>query len=191
MKAEDAILRILQIRPNLTTFHLAKLSYLFDLACVQVYGHQCTDLPYKWWDFGPYCQEFDAASKSLREREAISIEYYRTMSGNDAFIHSAVETNPPVDFTAKEENILRAVVERFAGFSTKKLRDFVYKTPPMLEAQAKDGKYESLNMTAGDSLPAHLMDRDVAGMLSTADQKRDMAIPLDAFFEELDQVSAQ
>lgn len=162
MKRSDLVLRILQLAPKISRTRLAKLAYLFDLACVQLYGKQASDIPYKWHKHGPYCDEIEEATWDLQERKLISVEAHQTQEGNDCFLHYALtDRSPRID---KElDALLVSVVKRFAGRPLKDLLRFVYDTPPMKQAQSGP-RFRALDMTAkGD--PGDLLDPKVARML--------------------------
>ena len=140
MKAKDLILRILQTK-TLPTTRLAKLCYIFDLASIQLQGQQKSDLPYKWWDHGPYCQEFARAVWELEEEGKIKREPYKTRTDNyDCILHLALDKKRP-RLSKTDAELLDYVIDRFSRVDLNDLEKFVYSTPPMVEAQKKRHKY--------------------------------------------------
>jgi len=185
MKARDLILRILQVRPNLPTTRLAKLCYLFDLACVQLLGKQKTELPYEWRYYGPHCVELERAVWDLKEAGKIKIEVYRTEKQYDCYLHSAIDNKPP-ELSKTEAKILEYIILRFSEVSTEKLLEFVYSTPPMVEAQHKKQQFHKLNMKSKEGISARLLDPDTAKMVLAAreDIKNRKTSSLDTFLKK-------
>jgi uncharacterized protein YwgA len=185
MKAKDLILRILQARPNLPTTRLAKLCYLFDLACIELLGKQKTELPYKWDHYGPHCEEFERAVWDLEESGKIKIEPYRTAEQYDCYLHSAVDNTAP-NLGEIESKILEYIISRFAEIPTDKLREFVYSTPPMVEAQHKRQRFQKLNMKSKEGISSTLLDPETAKMILSAreDIRNRKTSSLDAFLKK-------
>lgn len=185
MKARDLILRILQARSNLPTTRLAKLCYLFDLACVQLLGKQKTELPYEWRYYGPHCEEFERAVWDLKESGKIKIEAYLTSKQQECYLHSALDNKTP-SLGETESKIFEYIISRFGEVPTEKLLEFVYSTPPMVEAQRKKQRFQKLNMKSKEGISARLLDPDTAKMVLAAheDIRNRKTSSLDAFLKK-------
>jgi len=157
VKAQDIILRILQLRGSLPTFHIAKLAYLFDLACVQLFGEPRSGIHYRWWHYGPWGEDVDRAIGALDDAGEIKIRDHLTASQRMCHLHTATTERRP-KLTKDEESILKYVVKRFGSMSTERLKDFVYSTPPMADAQRRGALYESLNLYERSGTPAAYYD---------------------------------
>jgi len=170
MKANDIILRIIQLRPSLTTFHVAKLAYLFDLACVQLFGEPRSGIHYKWWHYGPYGEDIDRAIGDLENKGKIKVEDYTTMKMRNSRLHSAVSSRKP-KLTSDEEQLIEHVVKRFGFMTTAELKNFVYSTPPMIDAQKKHAKYDSLNLYYRGDVPDAFFNTETVRALLGRERK--------------------
>ncbi len=185
MDVEIFIHKITQLRPNITTFHLIKLLYLFDLACLQVKGETCTQLPYKWWDHGPYCDEFTIARKQLQSEGKISITKMQFLTRDEGFVHKDT-SGEFVDLPEIEDRLLNHVVRRFGRMSTKKLKNIVYNTPPMRKAIDEDAQYLDLDMSASNPDAAKLQDPEILEMLLSAEEIPNDRVSMNEVFERID-----
>lgn len=184
MNSKDIVLRIIQLGQSLPTFHVAKLAYLFDLACVQMYGEPKTDLPFKWHMYGPYCEELETVTWELLQEKKIRIDHIKTYRGYDCVLHYPVAKKPPY-IEEKAGIILEYIVKHFSKLSTEDLTEFAYSTPPMIEAQQKKQKFKLLDMKNTKGIPEGLLDPDVIQMLIESDGNFENAISANEFFKEL------
>lgn len=191
MEAKNLILAILHRRPKLSTFHLAKLCYLYDLACVQATGKACTDLPYIWHLHGPYCNDFEKANLELQEAGKLNIEHVVTREGNDCYLHSAITPKPP-KLGGLEDELLDFVVARFAGMSTKELGDFVYSTPPMVKAQKRKVRFLPLEMSEKGKAPAEFFDqKTVLALMRSYKNAKSKYIPWEKVWAKIKELPLQ
>lgn len=73
---------------------------------------------------------------------------------------------------------MRYVVEKYGHLSADELCDLVYRTPPMLQAQARDNRFaEPLDLTTREGVPPELYDPEVAEGILEADD--DELVPFD------------
>jgi hypothetical protein len=190
MKAKELILRILQLKPNLSTTKLAKLCYLFDLGWTQLHGEQKTELPYQWWHYGPYSKEFERAIWELEATGRIQETAFKTTHKQyDCILHSAVDTKPP-HLGKEEEQLLQFILDKFADWDLQRLLKFVYSTPPMLEAKAKNQQFRRLNMK---SRPARGLktDPETARMILESElTDRSRYVPADVVLRKLQTAGA-
>ncbi len=164
MKAKTLLLRIIQKKPSLTRFHVAKLAYLFDLAYVQLTGEPSTDIPYEWNWYGPYSKEIDKRLWDLHNQKKIKISPYKTSTNHDCFLHLPIDKTRP-RIKAEAERILDYIINKYGDMTTDQLKEFVYNTPPMKEAQKKDMRFEELDLRSHTGIPESLYDTDTARMI--------------------------
>jgi uncharacterized protein YwgA len=191
MKAKELILRILQIKPNLSTTRLAKLCYLFDLAWVQLHGKQKTEIGYEWWQYGPYSQDFESAVWELEESQKIQkLPYKTTIDKHDCMLHSAVDTkHHPIG--KEEEQVLQYILQRYSGWELSKLLQFVYATAPMKEAQKKKARFKPLNMQSCEGIGEDTDQTEVAQMILRSElTDRREYVPASAFLRRLESRTA-
>lgn len=164
MKTKDIILRILQKKSPLTTYHLIKLTYLVDLAFVQLTGKIKTNLPYSWWHFGPYCKEFDKTVWELEENKNIAINAYTTAKHHDCRLHSPINKKPP-KLNELEENVISYIIKKYSKLNKDELEKIVYSTPPMKEAIKKNNRFKKLNMNCRSNIIDSLFDKETVEMI--------------------------
>lgn len=171
MDARDIILRIVQLKPRLGRTQLMKLVYLFDLAHVQLTGQPSTGLSYQWRYFGPHCEEFDHAEWDLLREGKITLEVVRTSLGRDFMPHIALVKERPT-LPSHAEKILQYLVDHYGHLNTQELCDFVYRTPPMLEAKARNNQFgEPLDLRTREGAPPELYDHQVVEGILNADDE--------------------
>ena len=128
MDGKDLLLRIIQERPSSTTFHIAKLAYLFDLMCVYALGHQASSIKYLWWQHGPYSPTLERTIWDLEEEGKIEIRSHTTFRNYDCRLHLPIVKDKPY-FQKPEEDLLRFVIKRYSAMKTEQLKSVVYDTP--------------------------------------------------------------
>ncbi len=164
MDSKVLLLRIIQERPSVTSTHLAKLAYLFDLTCVYVLGKQASDIQYLWWQYGPYTPLIEKFIWELEEEGRIRVKPYKTRSNHDCRLHEALDTAVP-RFQKAQETVLQMVLKRYSRMTYDQLISAVYKTPPMLEAKKRDAKMEPLKMDSQEGMPDVLKDVEAQKMI--------------------------
>ena len=175
------------MKPKLPTFNIAKLVYLFDLACVQILGSKATKFPYKWHLHGPYCKEIEDAIWELKDEKKIDIIPYTTKKNYDCQLHVPVEEYSP-EIGKPENEILKYIMKNYKSLNYEELKDFVYNTPPMQEAKKKNKRFEPLNLKVKSDIPKHLLNKETLNMILNSEisirEKR--LIPFEKAWEKLE-----
>ncbi len=191
MHSKDIILRIIQSRHNLPRTNVAKLAYLFDLACIQILGKPKTDFPYQWYYYGPYCKEIDRVLWDLTNEKKIKIEYYRTAKNRDCFLHSPMQSTPP-RLSETEDKILKYIIKKFGSYTTENLQEFIYSTPPMVEAKKKNRRFKRLNLKSSEGVPAAFYDHEAMMMLINSElSSKKKYIPAEDVWRKLNERKKQ
>jgi hypothetical protein len=184
MDAKNLILAILHRKPNISSFRLAKLCYLYDLACIQTRGKACTDLPYIWHLHGPYCDDFEKANIELQEAGKLEIAHVVTKE-YDCNLHTATTPKAP-KLGELEDELLDFIVNRFAGMSAKQLEDFVYSTPPMVKAQKSRVRFHPLDMHEKGKAPAAFFDqKTVLSLVRSYKTPKSKYVPWEKVWEKI------
>jgi hypothetical protein len=184
MMGKDLLLRIIQESPDLPTFHIAKLAYLFDLLCVHALGSMQSDIEYRWWNFGPYSPDLERKLWDLEREGKIRTFSYKTSKNRDCRLHSPIEATKP-RFSPDQETVLDYVIRRFSGMKTEELKELVYATPPMLEAQKADARMDLLHMDSRENLPEILQDASTTRMAIASHRPGARWIPAAEVMEKL------
>ncbi len=190
METKNLILAILHRSPKISTFRLAKLCYLYDLACIQAKGKTCTSLPYIWHLHGPFCDDFERANLELQDEGKLKIEHVVT-KGYECNIHTAMTMKPP-RLGDLEEELLDFIVSRFSKMPAKQLEDFVYSTPPMVKAQKNRIRFKPLDMHERGSASAAFFDqKTVISILRSHRTPRSNYVPWEKTWEKIKSLPLQ
>lgn len=137
--------------PGLGHTLLAKFAYLADHEARRYLGRPVTDFCYVWDNFGPFdSQAFYAALRELHTADAIVKQHVRFPNGMVGYQINPTETTIEYGFDAADAEILRLIVDTFAGTSVRELCEgIVYKTKPMKSVKAR-----------GEVLPMEELDNE-------------------------------
>jgi len=114
---------------------LVKLLYLIDYECYRLTGAVATEAPWRFWHYGPYCEEIVQAAEStpgieFQEKEAISED--REFVGYDVETWGdTLHALPPL-----VRNVTLAVYREWGSADLAQILDYVYyETEPMIHAR--------------------------------------------------------
>lgn len=111
---------------------LIKLSYLADLHARELLGRPITDFRYKWWDHGPFDDQFYSAASELVDAGLATEDVVQYPTGQVG--KPLRDTGEPAVFewSQAEAHILAYVVTQYMHTSLSSLlEDVVYQTEPM------------------------------------------------------------
>jgi len=188
MISKDVILRIIQMKPNLTTFHLMKMAYLFDLAFVQLSGDVRTNFPYRWHYYGPYCEEIEKTAWDLEIEKKIEIKHHVTKKGHECYLYKPLERKRP-DLSEIEEKVLKYIINKYAKLDTERLKEFVYSTPPMHAALKKNERFKKLNMKIIPEPYKDFYDQETVKMIldSESSIRKGKTVSIDEVWSKLEE----
>jgi hypothetical protein len=190
IKLKNVIIKILQEAGTLTKFHLVKLVYLYDLAHVQLFGKSGTCLPYIWHQQGPYCDELEAGIWDLETDNLIKVNNHTTRAGYECFIHVSITKEEP-KLKKTDKKIIAYIVDKYANLKYMELRDFVYSTPPMIEAK-KGERFERIKMETKSNTTKQLYDKETVEMILESEKiDRSEYIPLDEAMKEFEEAFSE
>lgn len=164
MSNEDILLRLIQLKPNLTKTRLMKLMYLFDLAFIQLSGKQKTTFKYKWWKHGPYCHDIEETIIDLQVDDKIDTKQHLTKEGHDCLLYVPLKKQIH-KLSEPEEKVLHYIVKQYANRNFNDLLNFVYDTPPMKEARKNKARGRSLNLHTTTKQTAAFYIPEIAKMI--------------------------
>lgn len=158
MDSKELVLRIIQLQPSLSRYRIAKYIYLFDLACIQLYGEPKSGINFKWKDHGPYSETIVLMTKELEKEKKIKINFLQNYyQDRSCYNHIAVEENTP-DYGTNAEKILEYILEKFGKMKKDQLEKYVYNTPPMKKAVSEKLRGVGLDMEEAKKIPPYLND---------------------------------
>ncbi len=190
MYPKSLLLRIIQEKPQITTYRIAKLAYLFDLACVQVYSQPKSKIPFNWGLYGPYCLDIEKIIGELEDEGKITREHAIITGGKhkgqECVVHSAIE-NQKTLFSDLDEQIFSYVIKKYSNLSFDELNNFVYATPPMKKAQEKGKRFRQLDLKEKTGMPDVFFDSSfVRKVLNTHTKKtEEKLIPLEEVWNKV------
>lgn len=129
---------------------LVKLLYLADLEARRVLGRPLTEMQYRWWEYGPWDEQFALCEASLKSRNLIQVETYPYQSYYGSFYVPLGDMM--YTFADDEVAVLDYLVKTFGKKGRKELvEEIVYQTPPMKDAVAREAYGKPLRMEIVDN----------------------------------------
>ncbi len=127
-----------------------KLLYLADLEARRVLGRPLTEMQYRWWEYGPWDEQFALCEASLKSRNLIQVETYPYQSYYGSFYVPLGDMM--YTFADDEVAVLDYLVKTFGKKGRKELvEEIVYQTPPMKDAVAREAYGKPLRMEIVDN----------------------------------------
>lgn len=129
---------------------LVKLVYLADLESRQVNGAPITDMAYRWWNHGPWDEQFDQCVGTLTESGCIQVGTYPYHGWYGSIFYPL----SPIKYslTSSEKTILDYLIRSYGRTPLKELlEDIVYATPPMKDAISRKAYGKPLRMEIVDN----------------------------------------
>ncbi len=189
MNSKDIILRIIKLKPEITTYRVAKLAYIFDLASVQLSGNTKTGLPFYWGLYGPYCREIEESLWVLVDEGKISKENLHIEKKDwDCTIHEAkTNENPPLN--ELEEKLLEYILKKYSNMRHDDLDEFIYATPPMKKAQKGEVRFKLLDLQSTEGVPKIFYDPSVAKQIleSTVEGPKHKRVSFEEAWKKLEE----
>lgn len=121
-------------RVTVTRTKMAKLLYLADLEAVRNGDRPATSIQWKWLHYGPFNNDLLILEKDLARDGQLHSEtvQYPTYAGVRLSLVNC--WHEPLDARSREH--LRDVFEAYGRMPAGAIKDYTYKTAPMVEAQA-------------------------------------------------------
>ena len=120
---------------DLTRARLEKLIYLADVEWAWRYGDKLTDIDWIYNDYGPFVHACDPPTGELEGEGSVKIHYDQTVFGNDKRWHQWIGSEKEVGGVTPEEiNVIRSVIKETWRFQFGRFVEYVYSTPPMVQA---------------------------------------------------------
>jgi len=109
-----------------------KYLYLLDYCHWRFTGRKATALPWRFYHFGPWCEEAESCMATLAERHS-----FRWRDDEFSFVRSVELTPPPLDLTTR--SLIEQIVEMFRNRDLNVLLEVTYsQTEPMVAAKRGD-----------------------------------------------------
>lgn len=163
----QVLLYLLQVAPGIGHTKLAKFAYLADLEARKYLGRAISELYYVFDQHGPFdASGFFGAVDELKSLGFVT-ENIIPCGQYNGFEMLPIERVVEFDFSVAESEVLRYVALTYLSKSARDLcDDIVYKTEPMLAAEAgRPVPMDRVNRTAADPL-AFSLERMIAGEAS-------------------------
>ena len=125
--------------PGLTRTQLVKLAYLIDRKYYVKHTFKMTSINYYMYFYGPYCDEFEPALNNLKSRNLIHEEFAN--GGYRIFFNQKIDYTLEVAEKEFIDTIIKFAKEKDLLLSAKKIKEYVYDLPEVLDAKPM----ESLN----------------------------------------------
>lgn len=126
---------------------LMKLLYLADYEARRYLGRPISNIPYIWYDHGPFDPDFYSWLERLKKENVIREERLTFASGKKAYHLTPGDVFPTHGFGPAEIEILSFVCREYSKVELRELLDdVVYQTEPMLKAKEENAHGERLDM---------------------------------------------
>lgn len=134
---------------------LMKLLYLADYESRRYLGRPISEIPYIWYNHGPFDSDIYSWLDRLKSVGIIEEHVVRAKGNKTAHVYGATGSSPQLDFLPDEVEILSYVCRQYAEVEFRELlEDIVYDTEPMVKAKAEEARGEILDMTIVNNLKA-------------------------------------
>jgi hypothetical protein len=126
--------------------------YLTDYEARRYLGRPISSIDYVWHHYGPYDHRLTEWTSDLEHRDVLVEEHVLYPSGRTGYVYHRGEKSMTPSFTPAEMEILAYVCKEYSRIELRGLlEDVVYQTEPMLDAQERDARGESLRMDIVDN----------------------------------------
>jgi uncharacterized phage-associated protein len=175
----------------ITATKLAKLLYFADLESVKRGGDPISGLEWRWRKFGPFDNTLVTIERELIEQGWLTSEPYYE-SGRRLRLVPSRHDYGYIDILGTHDlEIIRLAVRRFGQYAAVTIRDLSYRTPPMVDAQAR-GRESVLNLELVRPVPKFrgAVTRARA-VLARLDDQQDDPEAQDEIMVELDELAEE
>jgi hypothetical protein len=166
--------------PRANRTQLVKFLYLTDLASREFLGRPATALDYIWYNYGPFDSRILAQLSSLAEEKVIK-EHRISYPKGDGYQYVTSGVAGAFRLDSDTAAIADFIARRFGQMSLNSLLRRVYRTPPMAEAKARDGKGKRLPMSMVDGSKRELFEGIKTGARQLREGRR---IPFSRVLQE-------
>ncbi len=169
---------------TLSQTKLMKLVYLADVYHMQKYGSRLTDVPFRYWHYGPFAEEVNNELERLCGEGIIKQECYQTRAGYIAEIPTPRVENTTVKLSKKALAILDTIIDEWGDSSTEEVVTYAKTTLPFIGTTfGEDIDFKRMDIVEELAKKKNISLREVA--TSIVENNKDLMKSLDRAKEKV------
>ncbi|MEA1925380.1 MAG: Panacea domain-containing protein [Candidatus Altiarchaeota archaeon] len=122
---------------NMTSFKMVKFIYLTEMLYLLKKNRRMTDIPFFYWDHGPYSKDIEEKAEEINGK-TISIKEITTAKGYEATVYDSLINEKDIELPPETKKIADEIIRDFGEMENKEIKDFVYNTIPLKNTEKRE-----------------------------------------------------